>query len=486
MAVIANHNGDSFTNEYSTARNNFYPSSGSPTVYFDGIITMVGAGGDMYPSYAAKVNQRMAIETPFDIDITYTSNGNRNYTATVDISKVGAYDDDLVLYMFVTESHIPQSWGEMDEINYVNRLMVPDQWGTDLDFSNGNNIVEELSFDLPDGLDRDNCEIVVAIQNNSTKEIFNGAKISMLYIFENDAAIKDMAIPQALCSDEIGPIIYLKNEGSDEMTSATILYSINDEEVHSFEWTGALAFEESESVQLPAVSYTISDTYTIGITVENPNNTPDEDTDNNSMSSSTNQAGYFPQNCKLAILPNSKPEETTWDIKSNDGSIIASGGPYTSASLNIIDFTWPENDCYTFTLYDAGGDGMIGGFYKITNSSTQVIWEGNVDFTYQTSVELAYDELMAIDQTALNNEVSVYPNPIIDHAQVDFTLVEQSQVSIDIYNLLGKKIITVYNGRMIAGAQSIQINIDNLDNGIYFVNIEIDGQLTSKKISIQK
>jgi len=155
-------------------------------------------------------------------------------------------------------------------------------------------------------------------------------------------------------------------------------------------------------------------------------------------------------------------------------------------SIFVEDFTWPTNDCYTFSIYDAGGDGMSNGFYKVLNSSTQVIWEGENDFGYQASAEFAFDELMAIDQLPISSEISVYPNPIIDHAQVDFTLIEQSTVSVDIFNILGKKIITVYNGRMTAGAQSIQININDLDKGIYFVNIEIDGQVMSKKVTVLK
>ncbi len=440
----------------------------------------------MYPAYANKVNQRMGIQTPFSIDLTYSSNGDDNYTASIDISKVDTYDNDVVLYMFITESHIPQSWGEMDEINYVNRLMVPDQWGTALDFSSGNDIVEELTFDLPEGLDRDNCEIVVAIQNNSTKEIFNGAKISMLYIYENDAALTDINIPQSLCNDNMSPIIDIKNEGSDDMTSATILYSINNEEIHSYEWTGNLAFLESESLELPAVTYTYAATYTINASIENPNNSADEDTNNNSMTSVTYQSAYLPQNCKVAILTDENPEETTWDIKASDGTIIASGGPYTTSGLNIIDFTWPQNDCYTFTIYDEGGDGMLSGFYKITNSNTQVIWSGNIEFGSQTSAEFAYDELMNISQMPIGKEVSIYPNPMSESAQVAFTLLEQSTVSVGLFDILGKKIISVYSGKMTAGSQNLQINTEQLENGIYFVNIEVNGNTISKKVSVNK
>ena len=61
VAPIANHNGDPYANTYSNARNNYYGITGFPTVKFDGILQVVGASGNMYPSYKAKVDQRMAV-----------------------------------------------------------------------------------------------------------------------------------------------------------------------------------------------------------------------------------------------------------------------------------------------------------------------------------------------------------------------------------------------------------------------------------------
>lgn len=64
------------------------------------------------------------------------------------------------------------------------------------------------------------------------------------------------------------------------------------------------------------------------------------------------------------------PEDTTWDIKNENGEIVASGGPYTGGSnieLGIpsefanTEYTetlcFPDG-CYNFTLYDSFGDGI--------------------------------------------------------------------------------------------------------------------------------
>lgn len=62
VAIIENHNGDPYANNYSNARNNYYGVPGFPTAYFDGLNSVVGGSNteSMYPYYFPKVNQRMA------------------------------------------------------------------------------------------------------------------------------------------------------------------------------------------------------------------------------------------------------------------------------------------------------------------------------------------------------------------------------------------------------------------------------------------
>lgn len=41
VAVIENHNGDTYANNYSNARNTYYNITGFPTGFFDGMLNMV-------------------------------------------------------------------------------------------------------------------------------------------------------------------------------------------------------------------------------------------------------------------------------------------------------------------------------------------------------------------------------------------------------------------------------------------------------------
>ncbi|WP_353779118.1 hypothetical protein [Winogradskyella sp. 3972H.M.0a.05] len=76
---------------------------------------------------------------------------------------------------------------------------------------------------------------------------------------------------------------------------------------------------------------------------------------------------------ELTLLLDTYPEETSWEITSQaDGSVIASGGPYGDEpdGSTISETIFLEDGCYTFTIFDAFGDGICcnygNGFYELS------------------------------------------------------------------------------------------------------------------------
>ena len=184
VAAIENHNGDPFANVYSNARNSFYGISGYPTAFFDGGNSVVG--GDhtqsMYPSYWPKVQARMNVPSPVTIAVTGTHSGLM-YNVNVTVTKVGNITgNNIKLHVCLTESEIVYAWQGMNEVNYVDRLMVPDQNGTTLDFTNSNVLEIPLSFVLQSGWNTIHMELVAFVQTNSNKEILNGYKVKLPFL----------------------------------------------------------------------------------------------------------------------------------------------------------------------------------------------------------------------------------------------------------------------------------------------------------------
>jgi len=170
VAVIANHNGDSYANVYSNARNSMYNVSAYPSVGFDGTRGYVGGSHtqSMYNNYLPIYNQLIDITSPATISMEVTNDG-LDYTVVVTVTKVGTITSvNNILYFFVTQSNIQQNWQGQTHLEHVNRLMVPDQNGSVIDFSGGDTQTVTLNFSMSASWPLEDCEFIAFLQNKDS------------------------------------------------------------------------------------------------------------------------------------------------------------------------------------------------------------------------------------------------------------------------------------------------------------------------------
>jgi len=88
----------------------------------------------------------------------------------------------------------------------------------------------------------------------------------------------------------------------------------------------------------------------------------------------------------LTLVTDNSPNETTWEVTNQvTGDIIASGGPYLEAEVLIKEkFCVHPDSCYTFTMFDAGGDGLCcdngSGIYNVGLFDGGVLFNGSIFF----------------------------------------------------------------------------------------------------------
>jgi hypothetical protein len=178
VAVVENHNGDTYANTYSNARNSYYGITGYPTAVFDGILKYVGGNhsSSLYTTYLPRYNQRISIPSPVQMSMEITNTG-LSYQAVITITKVGTITaTNLVAHFVVTQSHINQNWQGQTHLEHVNRLMVPDQNGTAISFTSGDVQVVTLNFDMNSAWPVEDCEFIAFVQDKTGHEIQNGIK----------------------------------------------------------------------------------------------------------------------------------------------------------------------------------------------------------------------------------------------------------------------------------------------------------------------
>jgi hypothetical protein len=70
------------------------------------------------------------------------------------------------------------------------------------------------------------------------------------------------------------------------------------------------------------------------------------------------------------------------------------------------------------------------------------------------------------------HQVGVFPNPLTDGSVMSFYLAEGSYSKIEIYNLTGKKVKSVFEGYLPAGSHTFSINKNEFAPGLYFSRLQ--------------
>ncbi len=69
----------------------------------------------------------------------------------------------------------------------------------------------------------------------------------------------------------------------------------------------------------------------------------------------------------------------------------------------------------------------------------------------------------------------VYPNPFNAQTIIPIALPERSQITMTLYNLMGQRVISIYDGIQDAGQAKVRFDLPYLTSGVYFYRVEAKG-----------
>jgi len=183
VAVIAYHvSGDAYNNASATTRVNYYGNPAHPDVRLDGTRDVLGGihTGTMYPVYRAYFDTRKSVSSPLTMDMstTYDSSSRQGHL-TVVVRNPGSSAVGGQLQVALTESHIYHLWQNLDSVHHVERAMLPNASGEAITVPAGDSVVKTRDFTLDPSWVARNCNLVAFVQNNSTREIYQGARTAV-------------------------------------------------------------------------------------------------------------------------------------------------------------------------------------------------------------------------------------------------------------------------------------------------------------------
>ncbi|MCB0760287.1 MAG: T9SS type A sorting domain-containing protein [Flavobacteriales bacterium] len=316
-------------------------------------------------------------------------------------------------------------------------------------------------------------------------ELASDANDPMLYGYTGDAA----------SCGEANISVEMYNFGTETLTSATIEASVGGVVMASTDWTGSVATYESTIVEVGTISTSGVTNVEISITTANDN------TGNDMVEATIYEAASATTEIHVDIATDCWGDELSWELVNSSGTVVASGSGYASeTSYNEVH--WVATDCYTFNAYDAYGDGLNGTSWPNSCSvdGSIHVWSANDDgsnsgdiFDYDGSywysaVFAAADvnTVVGVEEVAAAGSFSIYPNPVNDVATVNFNVANATDVTVDVINMVGQKVISSDFGTVVAGEHVETIDFSNLDAGIYMVNMTANGEVTTVKVTVTK
>lgn len=483
IAPVAVHTNAFSTSDFYTtetnARASFYGISSYPTAKVDGKLTSQGGGHadeTNYPQYRNLYNNRIAISSPFTIDLSYTYLEGSMCQVTAVVNKVGdCTATNLKVMIALTESHIQRSWQGMTELNAVTRDFLPTHTGTAF---SGESITVVETFDMA-GYAKENMHLVAWVQSFSTKEVFQAVRLSMEpENVQYDVALRKLSsVVTKNCSGKVEPLLAIKTFGTETVTSMEIeVTDENNNVVNTYNWTGNLPQGETTEVRMP--EFNIQGASRLNINVKKINNNNDAYPFDNCMSVNIEAAESHPGDLYAQIKSASNPECFYMELKNMETNEIVNEWHFDQGSHSYKFYiTIPTNGCYKLSAISPSGDGCGNGIGVIKDGN------GSIFMQFAHTINL-FTEIFAVEFTCDNadieenntSSIAVYPNPASNHINIE----GDDICEVTIYNSLGQMVYSKSG------------NIDHVDtsvfeDGLYVVNVmDIHGTTASQRIVIKR
>lgn len=146
------------------------------------------------------------------------------------------------------------------------------------------------------------------------------------------------------------------------------------------------------------------------------------------------------------IIERNKTTDGNNNVWSRAGSVPGNGTTSTSSDYTFIDRN------------------LNSGVYKYRLK--QEDFNGNFEYHYLSSnVQIGLPEKFDLSQN--------YPNPFNPVTKINYGLPNTNFVSLKVYDVLGKEVITLVNEKQNAGSYTVDFNGANLSSGVFFYRIQI-------------
>ncbi|MDR9408949.1 MAG: T9SS type A sorting domain-containing protein, partial [Balneolaceae bacterium] len=204
-------------------------------------------------------------------------------------------------------------------------------------------------------------------------------------------------------------------------------------------------------------------------------------------------AEYFIENLPEDFVPPYDFLEPEPSVRTKDASAAA-----IAASGLFELYTFTNNENYFNTAVEILGS-LSSDAYMTKNSNISSILKRSTrqrgqcnlgtsyaDYYFLESIvryrELTNANFPVIEKESLFFLDQNYPNPFNNSTVIYYSIEEEGEVDLSIYNLAGRKVQTLENRFRSVGTYQIDFNASGLSSGVYLYRLKVNGRASTKKM----
>lgn len=313
--------------------------------------------------------------------------------------------------------------------------------------------------------------------------------------FSNDVELYDVITPNLqdyysrknpICSN---PAIVIRNNGVDTLKMLTIYYGVSGGEEYAYQWTGNLAPNYKEKVSLPVHGNAFwvgdgSKKFTARVAV--PNGLDDQYPDNDSYTTQYEIPDLYNDNFVLTLQMNHQAHRYYINIRDMNDEVVYSRLEMTNDSL-YQDTLNLANGCYTLELIDTENMGLSywaypaqgSGYLRFVDLEGNAVKIFNGDFGHAIRYSFSIGESLYIEENNFELLFNTYPNPVSKSLRIQCEQLD-GNTQFQLFNNNGQLVKQLE--RELKQPTELQIDMHDLANGLYFLNIQNNNIRISKKI----
>ena len=170
----------------------------------------------------------------------------------------------------------------------------------------------------------------------------------------------------------------------------------------------------------------------------------------------------FPKDCRVILMALQKY-----------GMILADNGSAWYLS-GVPDERWNNDTLHTFSR-------VKGSDFEAVDESSLMADENSAK-AKQSTTGFGAPQMKNTDFDLFQN----YPNPFNPSTTITFNLSRKENVLLKIYDILGRVVTTLINGKMESGRNSVVFNSGNLAGGIYFYELATSNYISRRSMILLK